>query len=451
MMHVGFSMGVRLEEWMDLGSLRGVAATIGRGLGCAGLALTLCACGGSGPAGSAGSAVTPDSVPFPPTPESDDFYAQPATLAGLAPGTILKSRSVTFAPVGGRTEPNEAWQLQFVSRDVNGAPIAAVATVVKPTVAATGVAPLLAFQYAEDALGNQCAPSHTVTGSTADANSQAESAEPLPGLALGWTVVYPDHEGPYGAYGAGRLAGQITLDSVRAALAFAPLDLSATTPVGLWGYSGGAIATAWAASLQQEYAPELDIVAVASGGTPADGLQIAQNVDTNPVTNAAFFSLILSAVEGVNRAYPALVTPYLNDKGRAAFESLKDGCIGSTSDGSAKPSGHFADYTSVPDPFNTPGVVALRPLITLPLAGHAPTADLFVYHSMVDELIPIAGTDAMVAAWCQAGSTVHYYRGVSGDHVAFAATLSAGALAYLEGRFEAAPATVVPPTTQSCN
>jgi hypothetical protein len=36
------------------------------------------------------------------------------------------------------------------------------------------------------------------------------------------------------------------------------------------GYSGGAIATGWAAQLQPTYAPELAFVGAVAGGTPAD-------------------------------------------------------------------------------------------------------------------------------------------------------------------------------------
>jgi hypothetical protein len=36
------------------------------------------------------------------------------------------------------------------------------------------------------------------------------------------------------------------------------------------GYSGGAIATGWAAALQGNYAPELNVKGWSAGGTPAN-------------------------------------------------------------------------------------------------------------------------------------------------------------------------------------
>lgn len=423
------------------------ASAVGLGVGAAALLVFgLSACGGSGRS----SATAAQAVPFASKPDPDPFYRQPATLPDLPRGTILNSRSITFAPVGGVPMPNNAWQLQFVSRDVNGKPIAAIATVVKPTIPAAGPSPLLSYQYAEDSLGSQCAPSHTLTGSTANAISQAEGASPLAGLAQGWTLVYPDHEGPDSAYAAGRLAGQITLDGVRAAEQFEPLGLSGNTQVGLWGYSGGAIATAWAATLQGSYAPELNVVGIANGGTPAALLDVARNGETNPVTNAAFFNLIFTATIGINRAYPQFLTPLLNERGRQQARVLANGCAGSSTDGSPPPAGKFADYTNIDDPLNAPIVQALTPKIELPQPGQSPLADTFVYHSIIDELIPIAGATNMVNKWCANGSTVHYYQGVTGEHAAFEITAVPLALAYLTSRF-AGSAPILPPGTQTCN
>jgi hypothetical protein len=353
--------------------------------------------------------------------------------------------------VGGVPMSNKAWEIKFVSRDANDNPIAAVATVVLPTTPSlNSPEPLLAVQFAEDGLGAQCAPSHDVTGSTVDSNEQLEGAASLQGLTLGWTVVYPDYEGPNDEFGAGRIEGQITLDSIRAAESFAPAGLNATTPVGMTGYSGGAIATAWAASLEQSYAPELKMVAIASGGTPASPKLIIQNIDSDEVANAAFFSLILSAVYGTNRAYPTLLTPILNAAGVAAGNEMANGCLGDTASGGNGPTGVVPDFTTTSDPVDAPNVVAILPQVTLPLAGHSPIVNTLVYHSQLDELIPIAGADAMVAAWCAAGSPVEYYRGVSGDHVTFEATTSTLIYAYLESRFNGTT-TLTPPGTTTCN
>jgi len=415
-----------------------------------GLALGACGGGSSGGGGGGVDNTIPDfkSIPFAPTPDPDAFYAQPASAPEVPAGTVINSRKITLRPAVMLPLPNDAWQLQYMTRDVNGRPIAAVATVVKPLVPPAGKAPLLSYQFAYDSLGAACTPSRTLNGGTDNGNNQAETLAWLGGaLALGWSVVFPDYEGPYSAYGAGKLSGQATLDGIRAALSFDELGLAAESPVAMWGYSGGALATSWAASLQPSYARELNLVGVASGGTPADVFSVVQASENGP-----FFGLILSAIVGANRAYPELVPDaMLNDAGRETFESLKDACVGGGAAlGLGGPSGALADYTTAEDPFSTPGALSVRPKVTLPQAGHTPTADVFVYHEILDELIPIAGTDAMVEAWCADGAHVAYQRSTTGEHVAGVASGAPAAIAYLTSRFNELP-TLVPPTAQRCN
>lgn len=415
------------------------------------LSLLVAACGG----GSGSEPVLPPLklVPFAPTADDDAFYAQPVPMPRLKAGTILDSREVRFAPALGVPIPlNRAWQLKYMSADSHGRPIAAVATVVKPLLPLTGQPVLMSYQSAANSLGLGCAPSHTLTGSTANANSQLEALAFLPGLeALGWTFVFPDHAGPTSAYGAGELAGHITLDGIRAALQFPDAGLSPDTKVGMWGYSGGALATAWAATLQESYAPELNIVGVASGGTPADLKGAVQNFNGRGIANIAFFSLGLSAITGVNREYPEVLDGIVNDKGRAAINSIKDGCVGDTTDGSPKPGGHFEDYVTVPDPITAPGALKTFPKINLPQPGRTPIAEMYVYHSILDELIPVAGTTAMVESWCADGAKVHYRRSLLGEHVAYVALGAPEALLFLESRFTGLLQPVLPLATVSCN
>src|SRR4029079_18044116 len=64
--------------------------------------------------------------------------------------------------------------------------------------------------------------------------------------------------------------GYRILDGLRAALRSDMLGLSATAPIGLWGYSGGGLATAWAAEVSGAYAPELNIVGAVLGSPVGD-------------------------------------------------------------------------------------------------------------------------------------------------------------------------------------
>ncbi|MGH8504696.1 MAG: lipase family protein, partial [Stenotrophobium sp.] len=140
------------------------------------------------------------------------------------------------------------------------------------------------------------------------------------------------------------------------------------------------------------------------------------------------------------------------DKGKAAVQGMKDGCTGNTTDGSPNPTGRYADYTTVADPYSTPGALSVSAKTTLPQPGKAPVADIYVYHAIKDQLLPIAGTDAMVKAWCDAGAHVSYYRDPVGqDHVSEFVAGADLAFAYLVGRLSGAPLTIVPPGAQTCN
>ena len=391
-------------------------------------------------------------IPFPASPDSDTFYAQPKPFPNVARGTILAARAATYSP-DGLTMPNTAYQIKFVSCDIHEQPIAAVATVVKPLLPVAGVdgEPLFVENFAEDALGAQCAPSHSVTGSTADVNADLENAVSFSALAAGWTVMFPDYEGPSSEFGAGHLEGQIVLDSIRATERFTPLGLNQHTMVGINGYSGGAIATSWAATLQRSYAPDLNIVSVSSGGTPADTLSILNNIDTNTVANLAFFDLIFMAAVGDNRAYPFMATPILNSAGVAAATAMENGCLGDNSNGSSGPTGTFYTYTTTSNIDTAPGVVKAVKLLDLAQPGEPPITNVFVYHSVTDELIPIAGADNMVAAWCAAGAKVEYFRDYAGgDHITTEADNFQNVIAYHASVFNGLPM-VVPPTTTSCN
>jgi hypothetical protein len=399
----------------------------------------------SGATPTAPASASAASIPFPSATDSDPFYAQPNPFPNVPNGTILASRSVTYEP-DSVAQPNAAWELKFASRDVNGNPIAAVEAVAKPLTAPNGAPNVLVENFAEDGLGPQCAPSHDVTGGNTDTD---ETGVPDIGSSLGWTVIYPDFEGPSSEYAAGRLEGQIVLDSIRAAEQFAPLGLNAQTKVGINGYSGGAIAASWASSLEKSYAPGLTIVGVTSGGTPANIAGIVNNIDTNMVSNQLFFDLIFTAAVGINRAYPQFLTPILNSEGVATATAVESGCGGKDTTGSGSPTGTFADYT-VGNILTAPGFVAGSALDMLAQPNETPVANELVYHSITDELIPIAGADAMVQAWCAAGANIGYYRATSGDHVTTELANEQYVIAFLTSKFSGT-APVYPPTTTVCN
>ncbi|TXI12792.1 MAG: hypothetical protein E6Q76_00260 [Rhizobium sp.] len=391
------------------------------------------------------------------TPDTDDFYSAPARIPDT-PGTILKSRAITYQPAGVPL-PNPAWQLQYVTHDSQGKPIAAVTTVIQPLVPSLyGHPVLLSFQHAYDSLGAICTPSHTATGSTSNSTNLGETLEFAPGLeTLGWTLVIPDYEGPKHAWGAARVSGQATLDSIRAALAFEPLGLSQNTPVALWGYSGGAYATTWAVALQPGYAPELQLVGAVAGGTPVSLLDVIPPQDGTVELNFLFM-----AVMGVAREYPEILPrSLLTEKGAHAVDVLKDACSPNTASDLPLPAARMSDYVAASDPYTTPGFQSVGPKLSLMQNSLHPTTDVYMFHEISDGLLPIASADALVAKWCAEGVPLSYYRSHAADVVALADPIEAHtvgavagtptAIAYLTGRFAGLPNPVTPLGSVRCN
>lgn len=359
-------------------------------------------------------------------PADDPFYQPPAGFESTVPGTVLRSRSVTVTGLG-IPIPVRSWQALARSTDAKGRPVAVATTLMVPlTPYFLGKRPLVSYQSAIDSLGDQCNPSYTLRTGT-----HAELALMELALSRGWAVVNTDYQGPRDAYGAGPMEGHGVLDGIRAVEQLPGTGLSGLgTPVGLWGYSGGALATSWAAELQPGYAPELNVKGIASGGTPADLAAAGRQMDGGP-----FSGLFLAASVGISREYPEILD-VMNDAGWAMLARMDDLCV-------AEESALFAfrrlsEFTTVPDPLADPRVTGV--LDQIELGKVTPKAPVYLYHSAFDELIPIAGVRELKQTWCGGGGKVQLYTDLLSEHVALAVTGAPAAVSYLDGRFMGRPA-----------
>lgn len=378
-------------------------------------------------AGTATCAPSDEPAPPPLTPpaaDPDPFYTPPAGFEAAAPGAILRTRPATFRAFG-RNVPVRTTQALFRTTDTAGAPVATVTTLLEsPFPYKRGDRPLVAYQVAIDSLGAKCQPSHTFTE---DAGTDMFLMAGL--LLRGYDVVVTDYEGPRFAYGAGVMLGQATLDGIRAVEALPGTGLAgAATPVGMWGYSGGAIATGWAAELQPTYAPELNLKAVAPGGTPADLLATARHMD------GSFMSgfMVLVAV-AIAREYPYFA-PAFNDRGRDLAAKLSDVCSGEVF---KYPFLRIADFLVVPEPLTSPLVVAA--LEQTKLGRVAPTAPVFLYHAVHDEGIPFAEAATLRDDWCRLGANVTFYADHASEHVLLPIIGSWRVISFLSDRFNGVP------------
>lgn len=342
----------------------------------------------------ASTTARPASGPLLPT--ADPFYRWSGSLAQDAPGTILRTRTISVDEAGGPATPVKATQLLYVTTDQLGRRTVSVATVLQPPdKAASATTRLVSYQPAYDALGAQCDPSYTLQTGT-----QGELPLILRYIAAGDTVVTADYEGEDLAYGAGQQYGYETLDAIRAAEKRLGVP-EVSTPVGMVGYSGGSVATEFASELARTYAPSLDIVGVAEGGIPVDLFHNLAYID-HP--GSGWTGQIPAWLDGLARGFGISgLQQYLTPQGIAAVNADQTRCVGNftglTTEQLFKP--QYQDITKVP--------VLARILDHLIMSRTGtPRAPLFTGVGMSDSI----GDGVMVARDVQELAYIYCHRGV---------------------------------------
>lgn len=360
-----------------------------------------------------------------PIPANDAFYAAPSPLPDVAPGTVLRSRTVKPSALG-LALPLKAWQLLYTSTDTHGRPEATVATVIAPVLSSRKQ--LVSYQPAEDGLDTRCAPSYTIRSGT-----EEEQLQLLPLLLAGVTVVVPDYEGPGSQWVAGHQAGHAVLDAIRATQSFAPAGLPGRrTPTGVMGYSGGGHATAWATELHPSYAPDIDLRGSAEGGLPADLVKTFHNVDGGPASG-----LTLGAAVGISRAYPEMeIDSLLNAAGKAMVRKIGTMCLEQMV--STYPLRKLSEFTTVPDAFAVPRVAAVMEHNAL--GRRTPRAPIHLYHALLDELNPYAEVTKLARNYCARGVKVQMWTELTGEHLGAAVGGAGFATQYLLDRLAGRPA-----------
>ncbi|MFC9894663.1 lipase family protein [Nocardia sp. NPDC127579] len=370
--------------------------------------------------------------PLYPTPDPDVFYATPADIDTKAAGQVLGVREQPPLPYF----PTASVALvKFRSTNSQGRPIAATTTVLTPRDHSSN-APLLSYQHIINGLGTRCAVSHALYDY--DPNLLYRAVPLLNTMLMrGWSVALPDHLGPTAAYGAARLGGMITLDGLRAIRQVPSLGL-AESPLAMLGYSGGGMATAWAAALAPDYAPELRLVGAAAGGVPTNIVAMARALGLSP---HPMFGLAMAAALGLEREYPDRlpISDQMNAAGLAVREAMTDGCtLELIGQGAMRSAAELATSTSLID---DPHVWEVGAENSLELFDGIPAIPIFEWHTPLDPLVPVDSIDRTNQRYCRAGVRLHSELYPSPDHLATAVMGFPSAVAWLDARFrgEAAP------------
>jgi Secretory lipase len=389
-------------------------------------------------------------------PEQDPFYSYQGRtpLRRIAPGTVLNTRTLTYH-VAGIPLPIETIQLLYRSTGERGQPTVNVTSVLEPPVPASSP-DVVSYQSFYDSLTTEADPSYAISGGLTFGGGipTAESGLIAPDLLAGDVVVVPDTEGEEANFAAGPEYGLNTLDSLRAALSSPATHLSAASKIGLVGYSGGAIATEWAAQLAPSYAPEINsrIVGAAMGGVlvePAHNLRYVEG-------STIWAGVIPMGLIGLGRAFKVNLAPYLSEYGVELYDKLQHASIAEVL--GAYPGLTWAQLAKpqYPTPESIPVYVRIANKLIMGSKG-TPTTPLFIGQGAGGELEGTSGDKPGIGAgdgvmitgdvrslareYCERGLSVQYVEYEHLGHIGSAVPWVAEAQPWLTARFagEAAP------------
>ena len=342
----------------------------------------------------------------PSTPRKDPFYEPPHGWEKKEPGTILKSRTIQPGVFQYLKYDMTAYQLLYRTTALDE-PSHTVTTVLVPQHAEKDKLVLVAPYV--DADGPECAPSYTVQAGSQLKVDLIGSIQTLLWTALlneGWIVTVPDHLGPMNAFAAGRLEAHMLLDGARATLQYSKLGLHEHTKVVGYGYSGGGISGGWAASLQQKYAPNLNIVGWVLGGMPANIHKLITNLE-----GGTYAGFIVSGLGGLMNAYQDLrhaIEPRLTHLGHSAVRYVNEHCAPSISTKFLKEKILSKKYVH-----NGKEILKTEPLKsildTLTMGKHedeTPNVPVSYFHAMHDDVIPFGPSADVVERWAKNGARV---------------------------------------------
>lgn len=368
-----------------------------------------------------------------------DFYQAPTSFPANNGDLIRQQPSSFFLdPLKLISSGANVTRVMYKSTNNQGKPIGVTGTVLMPQGSWIGFGPrpLVTVAPGTQGQGDSCAPSKLL------AMGQEYEGLLVKGLlARGYAVAVTDYEGlgtdGVHTYLARQSQGNAVLDMARAALNLNIPGLTASTRVGIVGYSQGGGAAASAAELAASYAPELKLIGTYAGAVPADLQAVASNID-----GGLYTGFLLYAVNGLAAAEGFNVADYANAKGQATLAKAAQECLFTT-----LPSAAFLNTATLTNSgkklsqLTTSG--ALKPILDKQKLGviGKPNAPVMVGQSLLDDVIPAKQAREFAKRWCAKGTTVEWASTLVPTHVGGYAALLPNLFGFLEGRVAGLPAT----------
>jgi hypothetical protein len=379
-------------------------------------------------------------------------YTGKKPLSKIAPGTVLKSRTLSYH-VAGLTLPVQVVQLLYRSAGALGQPTVNVTSVLEPPLSLIPRA--VSYQSFYDSLNPADEPSVQIAGGVTLGGiiTDAEAVVIGPLLLQGYTVIVPDTEGQAADFASGPEYGINTLNSIRAATSSSLTGLTKSTPIGLFGYSGGAIATDWAAQMAPTYAPGVNrqLVGAAEGGVLVDPAHNLRYVSGS----LNWAGILPMAVIGIARSFHLDITKYLSSYGLQLYRTLQKASIINVL--GQYPGLTFAQLVKpqYANPASIPVLVKVENEINAGSRG-SPTIPMFIGQGADGTLegtpgnkpgigpgdgVMIAGDVRTLARkFCSAGTTVDYTQYNALSHITTFPVWAPAALAWLDSLFNGFPA-----------
>ncbi|MQX51855.1 lipase family protein [Alcanivorax sediminis] len=365
-------------------------------------------------------------------PSDMGFYDPPVIAAGQ-PGELIWQRE-TSVDLGSGSPSVSAWNVLYHSTDAIGNPNQVTGTVLVPEAqwSGNGERPLISYAVGTHGLAQRCAPSLQMAQGTDYENANIRAA-----LQAGYAVVITDNPGyttgDTPSYMAGKAQAHAALDIIRASTQIADSGITPATRTAIWGYSQGGQTASWAGERWKDYAADINLVAVAAGGTPADFFDTAHYL--NASTGSSF---LLQTVIGLDAQYPTEIDldNRANTQGKTEIAKVTaDQCVFDTLFNYMNKD--LAEYTVGNTPLDTllaiPEVDAT--LSEQTLGNKRIDVPLYQYHGTADEFIPLDQHLALKQQYCRKFGNVTF--GVfPSEHIVTQFQAATPVLSWLQDRMD---------------
>ena len=359
------------------------------------------------------------------------YDVKPDEIPGK-PGSIIRIWPLEGGGAGVVGKGN-AFRVLYRSTGLNGEPIAVSGAIFIPAGAApAGGRNVIAWAHPTSGVMPPCAPS--LMPDTAGliwglgamlANGYVVTATDYPGL--GTDGIHP--------YLIGESEGRAVLDSVRAARDLP--DAGASGRFAVWGHSQGGHAALYTGELAARYAPDLELVGVA---TAAPATYLIELLDTDK-SSPSGKDITAWALLSWARLQDVPVTNFVEPDAMPAFEEVAKDCIQSLAqfehiEKDERPLQH-EQFLKI----NPTTVEPWRAMMLRNSPGQAPAgAPVFIAQGTADTTVRPDITKRFGEALCKQGVRVSFVELPGVTHTFAARDSASAALAWMTDRFRGVPA-----------